>query len=217
MSKRQARPFTVEIRSSRKNSRDELPILNARPLRGSARSERWSDNHHGHGIGRATPEANGFFRSPGPPPLVTPQSFAQPAPEPITSSEKQNGNRTGRILPNLTPWIPSDGPQAQDNRRSAPRKRRAPRQALVIASPQDYSEQVSHLTKEAGVEQVRPSFAPVVVPSAEPVTFAIGHQRSSPTSRRSTRALERSWAYRIECRKAERRGNAQPAQPKRRK
>lgn len=216
MSKRQVRPFTVEIRSRRKNTRDELPIFNAIPLRGSARSERWSDSQHEHGTHRATPEANGVFRSPGAPPLVLARSFDQPTPEPITTSEKQNGNRTGRILPNLTPWTPStDGPQPEDNRRSAPRKQRAPRQTPVIASPQGHSEQVSHVTKEAGVEQVRPSFAPLIVPSAEQVTSTVGHQRSS--SRRSGRALERSWAYRIECRKAERRGDPQPAQPQRRK
>src|SRR4051812_20658817 len=98
MSKRQVRPFTVEIRSSRKNSRDELPIFNAMPLRGSGRSERWSDSQDEHGAHRATPEANGVFRSPGPPPLVVTQSFDRPTPEPMTTSEKQNGNRTGRIL-----------------------------------------------------------------------------------------------------------------------
>jgi len=216
MSKRQVRPFTVEIRSSRKNSRDELPILAAIPWRGSAPFERWSDSHHEHGTGRATPEANGVFRSPRTRTPVLPESFDQPTPEPITTSETQKGNRTGRILPNLRPWTPStDGPQpGESHRRSAPRKTHTRRHTPVVTA-QDHSEQVSHVTKEAGFEQVSPPFAPVNVPNAEQVTSAIDDQRSSP--RRSGRALERSWAYRIECRKAERRGNAHPAQPQRRR
>ena len=225
MSKHQVRPFTVEIRSSRKNSRDGLPIFPVTRLRSSALSDQWLDDHREHGTDRdrnglrtVMPEANLLHT----PTLVRPLSFDQPTPEHIKAPEEQNGSRLGRILPSLTPWMPSpEGPQPQDShQRSAPRRPRRPRQTpepqkSVTVTLQDHSKQVSNVTSEPAFDQVRPSFPEVIAAIAEPVTRVTSHQRS--LLRRSGRALERSWSYRIECRKAERRGNPHPAQPQRRK
>ena len=111
MAKRQLRPFTVEIRSNRQNSRSGVPVLASVPPRGFLGAEQWADKGREN---RTVVHSVGLWRA-------MPEPFEQPIPERIEPSEEHNGTRVSRVLPSLNSWMPT--PDDTSERRYGPEAR----------------------------------------------------------------------------------------------
>jgi len=203
MGKRQLRPFAVEIRSSRQNSRNEVPVLTSISPRAFRGQERWPDERKGD----KTPALWGGLS------MGISKAVAQPTPVRIQPSEEYNGTRVSRVLPSLNSWMPTPDDTSERptvRRPGRPRKRPTNVETLATLEPELRSEKVSGLREEPAFDQLSPTLHPVTAASPSPVMPGIGQQPASMAPRRSGRLLEEDWAYRIACRKAERLGKPRP-------
>ena len=210
MSKRQSRPFTVEIRSSRKNSRNGHSVFPLIPPRGSLPAERWSEDRQGHGTVRDWDGLRMAMR----------EAFDQCVPERTEISEEQNGKPANRVLPSLYSWTPTPtDPIERAPLRKPGRPRKPPRNPEMEATMEleERSEQVSSVVSAPLFDQAGMFFEQVAAADPSLLEPDVSQEPSPIAQRRSGRVLEQSWAYRIACRKAERRGQPTPSELRRRR
>jgi len=210
MSRRQLRPFTVEVRSNRQDSRIRVPVPTSISPRASQGGQRWSDERQGQN----SPGLWGGLST------GVSEAVEQPTPARSEPSEEHNGTRVSRVLPSLNSWMPT--PDDISERRTVrrpgrPRKRPTNAEMLATLEREPRSEEVSSLTDGPAFDQLSPTLHPVATANPLPITPAKDQQPSSVTPRRSGRLLETNWSYRIQCRRAERQGKPRPAAPRRSK
>jgi hypothetical protein len=244
--RRPARPFTVEIKSSRRSSQKSAPALIDLPRSAPPLANLWPGERQDSTKDRrpaslaALEEASRLFaklkagpvpaQSPGPRPSERVSVQAeQPAfdkPKADPPGRGQEGGRRGSILPDLRTAPASEAPPQVTEQRTASRKlRRAQRKR--ITPPQPSGEVEDQVASDPGVtppsepvlDEIGPSDQPAIVAVQHPTTPAATPNERSAKPRRFGRALDQSWVYRAACRKAKRRGEPLPtrAAPRRKR
>jgi hypothetical protein len=238
--KRSARPFTVEIKSSRRSSQGAAPAITGMPRTAPPPQQLWSGDRQDQDSFReqspaslaALEEANRLFaklkagpvpaQSPDPRPservLVQAEQPAFDEPKADPPGRAQDTGRRGSILPDLSRTAPASGapPQVTEQRtvsrksRRAQRKRITPPQPSVEFGEQIASDPVVTPPSEPVVDETGPSAQAEVVAVQPPTAPAATPNERSATPRRFGRALDQSWVYRAACRRAQRRGEPPP-------
>ena len=243
--KRSARPFTVEIKSSRRSPQNAAPILTGMSRTAPPPQHLWSgDRQAQDSLGERTPaslaalgEADRLFAKlkAGPVPAQSPDprpsegvsvqaqqpAFDEPNGDP--PGRVQEAGRRGSILPDLRTAPASEAPPQVTEQRTvsrkpprAQRKRITPPQPSVEFEEQMASDLVSTRQSEPVLDEPGPSDQPEVVAVQHPTAPAATPNERSAKPRRFGRALDQSWAYRAALRRAQRRGEPLPLQTARR-
>jgi hypothetical protein len=230
--KRQTRPFTVEIKSSRTAPRfsDAGFAVSRTPRATPPVRDLWSGVHQdgaaekGAKFLEALSEADRVFGKLAPPKPVahgSPDSSRMETSE--TLKETQGAGRRGVVLPDLRPQLapertqPTPEPPSPDmDRRSVPSKSRRPRRSKSAdiqpeAAPEAQPRADHAIPRPSGpvMDEASASDQPVATVRRQ-TTPAVSPRASAAKPRRSLRSLDQSWAYRTACRKAERRGEPPP-------
>jgi hypothetical protein len=243
--KRQARPFTVEIKSSRKPVQKLAPVLTGMARTTPSSLKLWPGDRPGQDSIRergpasltALDEANRLFGkllSPARAPVLGQSSDPLSSERALVQIEQpafkvddakadppgrvQEAERRGSILPDLRRAALESGapPQITEQRSASPKPHRPGRKKITTSLPRvEVEEQVAsdHVSAPQSEPVVGGTGLPhqaegvAVQQPAAPVTIL---DVSSAQPRRSGRALDQSWVFRVACRKAKRRGEPLP-------
>ena len=235
--RRQTRPFTVEIKSSRTSPRlsDAGFAVSRTPRAAPPVRDLWSGVQQdgaaekGAKFLEALSEADRVFgklASPKPVPHPSPDSSRTETSE--TPKEAQGAGRRGVVLPDLraqlapepaqpAPEPPSPDMDQRSDRRSGSSKPRRPRRSKSAdvqpeAAPEarPVADHAIPRPSERVMAETGASDRPAVA-VRRPATPTVSPRASAAKPHRSLRALDQSWAYRTACRKAKRRGEPPPA------
>jgi len=243
--RRPARPFTVEIKSSRRLSQNAAPILTGMPWTAPPPVNLWSGNRQDQdSLGERSPaslaaleEADRLFAKlkAGPVPVQSPdprlsERVSVQAEQPAFDEPKVNppgrvqaAGRRGRILPDLRTAPASEGPPQVTEQRTASRKPLRAQRKQITTSPlggeveeQIASDSVVTPPSEPVLDETGLSDQPEIVAVQPPTAPAATRNERSAKPHRFGRALDQSWVYRAALRKAKRRGEPLPLRTARR-